>query len=213
MILSLRGDWADEQYSLVELISTFSSNPAPFPGPFHPYLHTNGAATHPIVLLINALLAHKRVLILGTQYPANHVARTVLSVCALATGCGQILRGITETALPYCNLSCYEMLEGMNGFVAGITNPRFVELPCWDVCCDIETGKITVNKNMKAGSSMGQNSGAQGSEVTVGQGTRLDLDAAGMASAPAAKMTATQKADCVDNQFMEEVSFQTLHPV
>lgn len=93
------------------------------------------------------------------------------------------------------------MMEGMTGFVAGITNPRFVELPCWDVCCDIETGKITVNKNMRAGDSPGNGE-------SLGNGMRLESEAegAGMASTPAAKMNATQKADCVDNQFMDEVS-------
>lgn len=105
------------------------------------------------------------------------------------------------------------MMEGMNGFVAGITNPRFVELPCWDVCCDIETGKITVNKNLKAGNAgVMMNKDAQGSENSVGGGIRLDGEAegAGMASTPAAKMSAMQKLDCVDNQFMEEVSHRFL---
>lgn len=82
----------------------------------------------------------------------------------------------------------------MSGFVAGVTNPRFIDLPCWDVCCDIETGKITVNKNMKPGTGT---TSKEGLEVDLGDEVK---------DAPVAKMTATQKADCIDNQFMEEVS-------
>ena len=195
---------ADEQYSLIELISTFSNNHPPFPAPYHPYLHTNGSATHPIILLINALLAHKRVLVLGTQFPAHSVARAVLGVCALGTGCGQVLRGITETALPYCNLSCYEMLEGMSGFIAGVTNPRFVDLPCWDVLCDIEIGRITVNKNLGGGPGpVGAMDQAGTSEASLGSTVRNDPPEKG--ESDQGKGKDGSRPDCIDNTFMDEV--------
>lgn len=102
------------------------------------------------------------------------------------------------------------MMEGMNGFVAGITNPRFVDLPIWDVCCDIETGKITVNKNMRtanAASGFGDEA-SPGDTVAdhAGAGGRPGGSDAANASTPGSKMVATQKGDCVDNQFMEDVS-------
>ena len=45
-------------------MQTFS-NAVPFPAPYHPYLHSNGANTHPVMLILNALLSLKSVLFLG----------------------------------------------------------------------------------------------------------------------------------------------------
>jgi hypothetical protein len=181
-------------------VLTFS-HPNPFPPPFHPHLHTNGPATHAVVLIFNALLAHKRVMFLGHGLPANQVARMVLAACAMASGCGQVLRGITETAFPYANLASLDILEEFSGFVAGVTNPRFEELPMtWDVLCNVETGKVTVSKELKSGSigAMKQSSGSSlGSVVKVEEDTQ--------AGTPQAKMNSATKADCVDNQFMDDV--------
>lgn len=35
------------------------------------------------------------------------------------------------------------------GFIAGVTNPRFEDLRCWDVLCNVETGKITVHRDIQ----------------------------------------------------------------
>lgn len=134
-------------YSLINLVKTFSpSNLTPFPGPYHPHLHTSGPSTHPIILLMNALLTQKRIIFLGHGQPAGKVANLVLATCALT---GQVLRGFTERAFPYSNLGGLDMLEEMPGFIAGVTNPRFEELPTrWDVLCNMETGRITVSKEI-----------------------------------------------------------------
>lgn len=34
-------------------------------------------------------------------------------------------------------------------FIAGVTNPIFESMPIWDVLCNIETGKISVNKDIR----------------------------------------------------------------
>ncbi|WVO14083.1 hypothetical protein L204_101711 [Cryptococcus depauperatus] len=192
-------------YSLIELVRTFSQNTIPFPPPFHPHLHTNGAATHPVILILNALLAQKRVMFLGHGLPANQVARMVLAACALGSGCGQILRGMTQCAFPYANLASLDILEEFSGFVAGVTNPRFEELPTtWDVLCNLETGKVTVSKNLKSGSvSMGSIRSRRSSDTSLSASiVRVDED--NSMGTPAAKMVAQSKPDCVDNQFMEE---------
>ncbi|OCF42058.1 hypothetical protein I317_04145 [Kwoniella heveanensis CBS 569] len=206
-------------YSIIELVQTFSHNAAPFPPPFHPHLHTNGSLTHPIILILNAMLAHKRVMFLGHGLPANQVARMVLAACALGSGCGQVLRGATSSAFPYANLASLDILEEFSGFVAGVTNPRFEELPTtWDVLCNLETGKVTVSKNLQSsgGPGPGAGSGAGGaagvasmksgrSSETSLSGSIVKVEDDPMAGTPQAKMNSAAKADCVDNQFMEEI--------
>ncbi|WVQ96709.1 hypothetical protein IAU59_003816 [Kwoniella sp. CBS 9459] len=214
-------------YSIIELVQTFSHNASPFPSPFHPHLHTNGSLTHPIILILNAMLAHKRVMFLGHGLPANQVARMVLAACALSSGCGQVLRGVTSSAFPYANLASLDILEEFSGFVAGVTNPRFEELPTtWDVLCNLETGKVTVSKNLQAGSggnssSSGGGGGGGGGGALAGggvgsmksgrssetslNGSMVKVEDDPMAGTPQAKMNSAAKSDCVDNQFMDEI--------
>jgi hypothetical protein len=97
------------QYSLITLISTFSkSNTLNPSAPLHPHLHTSGHATHPVILLFNALVTEKRVVFLGHGRPAGEVANLVLAACALGSGCGTVLQGYLERAIPYANLSIAE---------------------------------------------------------------------------------------------------------
>ncbi|KAK0522061.1 hypothetical protein OC834_006426 [Tilletia horrida] len=135
------------EYSLLKFMQTFA-NSTPV-GPQHPHLHSNGALTHPIVLLFNAMATQKRVIFLGHGQPANDVATFVLAACALGSGCGSVFRGFTARAFPYANLTSLDEMEKVPGYIAGVTNPRFEDLPAWDVICNIETGKITVSKDIE----------------------------------------------------------------
>jgi len=99
------------QYSLIQLIQTFSS--ATITGPLHPHLHSNGSLTHPIILLFNALVTGKRIIFLGHNRPAGQVSHYVLSACALGSGCGIILQGFIERAFPYANLTNRDEWESM----------------------------------------------------------------------------------------------------
>lgn len=131
----------------------------------------------------------------------------VLAACALGSGCGQVLRGMTECAFPYANLASLDILEEFPGYVAGVTNPRFEELPMtWDVLCNLETGKVTVSKNLKsAGVSMGSIGSGRSSEISL-SASIVKVDDDNTMGTPQAKMVSVSKADCVDNQFMDEVS-------
>lgn len=197
----------NEQYSIIELVQTFSQNPAPFQPPFHAHLHTNGANTHPVILILNALLANKRVMFLGHGLPANQVARMVLAACAMGSGCGQVLRGMTECAFPYANLASLDIFEEFSGYVAGVTNPRFEELPMtWDVLCNLETGKVTVSKNLRSASvSVGSIKSSRSSETSL-SASIVKVDDDNTTGTPQAKRASVSRADCVDNQFMDEVS-------
>ncbi|KAG2227363.1 hypothetical protein INT45_004318, partial [Circinella minor] len=139
-------------FSLINLIRTFSP-PATHPGspnPHHPHLDCTGSYTHPIMLLLNALLTQKRIIFLGYGHPSGEVANYVLAACALGSGCGTVLRGFTERAFPYTNLTSVDDLLKCPGFIAGVTNPTYEEHTAWwDVLCNIDTGKITVSKDIE----------------------------------------------------------------
>jgi hypothetical protein len=184
---------------------TFSQNAQPFPGPYHAYLHTNGANTHPVILLLNALLAHKRVLFLGHGLPAHNVARMVLAACAMASGSGQILRGYTEMAFPYANLASLDVLEEFSGYVAGVTNPRFEDLTSvWDVLCNLETGQISVSKDLKS-KAIGSLKSGRSSESSLSNSiVKVDDDPQATTPAATAKMVSQPRADDIDNQFMDD---------
>ncbi|KAI8376380.1 docking domain of Afi1 for Arf3 in vesicle trafficking-domain-containing protein [Radiomyces spectabilis] len=143
-------------FSLIKLITAFSRSTSTQPGspnPHHPHLDSPGPYTHPIMILLNALLTQKRIVFLGYGHPSGEVANYVLAACALGSGCGTVLRGFTERAFPYTNLTSVDDLLKCPGFIAGVTNPTYEEhTGWWDVLCNITTGKITVSKDIEVSS-------------------------------------------------------------
>lgn len=138
-------------FSLIKLIQNFSDSHAKSPQTFsslHPHLTTNGPTTHPIIVLINALLTQKRVIFLGHNMPSGDVAEAVLAACALASG--GILRGFTRHAFPYTDLTKIDDLLNVPGFIAGVTNPTFEHHPeWWDLLCDLQTGKMKISSKIE----------------------------------------------------------------
>ena len=138
-------------FSLIKLIQNISDTHHKSPQPFvlHPHLTTNGANTHPVIVLANALLTQKRVIFLGHNMPSGEVAEAVLAACALASG--GILRGFTRHAFPYTDLTKVEDLLNVPGFIAGVTNPTFELHPeWWDVLCDLPTGRVKISSRIDA---------------------------------------------------------------
>ncbi|KAI5370415.1 Putative arf3-interacting protein [Septoria linicola] len=138
-------------FSLVKLITTFSTPHAaqvvPF-NPTHPHLTTSGPTTHPIIVLLNALLTQKRVIFLGDKLPSSDVAEAVLAACALASG--GLLRGFTRHAFPYTDLTKIEDLLRVPGFIAGVTNPMFTHhAEWWDLMCDLGTGRMKISNRIE----------------------------------------------------------------
>ncbi|KAL8817462.1 MAG: hypothetical protein Q9223_003704 [Gallowayella weberi] len=136
-------------FSLIKLIQAFSTPHASSPQPFliHPHLTTSGAYTHPIIVLVNAILTQKRVIILGHNRPSGEVAEAVLAACALASG--GILRGFTRHAFPYTDLTKIDDLLNVPGFIAGVTNPAFANHPeWWDLLCDLPTGRMKISARL-----------------------------------------------------------------
>lgn len=138
-------------FSLVKLITTFSGPHATSPTPFqptHPHLTTSGPLTHPIIVLLNALLTQKRVIFLGHNLPSSDVAEAVLGACSLASG--GLLRGFTRHAFPYTDLTKIDDLLKVPGFIAGVTNPAFAhKTEWWDVLCDISTGRMRISNRIE----------------------------------------------------------------
>jgi hypothetical protein len=138
-------------FSLIKLIQTFSAPHQAQPQPFalHPHLTTTGAYTHPIVVLVNAMLTQKRVIFLGHNRPSGEVAEAVVAACALASG--GVLRGFTKHAFPYTDLTKIDELLKVPGFIAGVTNPAFSYHPeWWDLLCDLPSGRIKVSSSIEA---------------------------------------------------------------
>ncbi|KAK4545432.1 hypothetical protein LTR36_002782 [Oleoguttula mirabilis] len=145
-------------FSLVKLITTFSTphttNPLPF-SPVHPHLTTGGSTTHPIIVLLNALLTQKRVIFLGHNLPSSDVAEAVLGACALASG--GMLRGFTRHAFPYTDLTKIDDLLKVPGFIAGVTNPAFAHKPeWWDLLCDLGTGRMRISGKIEVAGAGGE---------------------------------------------------------
>ncbi|ORZ35669.1 stabilization of polarity axis-domain-containing protein [Catenaria anguillulae PL171] len=136
-------------FSMIKLFTKFAAHP-PFPAPHHPALHPHGASTPAILVLLNAILTHHRVLFVAHNLPAGEIANYVLAACALASGCGAVLRGFTERAFPYTCLANVDQLLACPGYIAGVTNPFFQEkTQWWDVCADVVNGRIRVSPNIK----------------------------------------------------------------
>ena len=137
-------------FSLIKLIQAFSAPHASSPQPFmlHPHLTTSGAYTHPIIVLVNAMLTQKRVIFLGYNRPSGEVAEAVLAACALVSG--GILRGFTRHAFPYTDLTKIDDLLNVPGFIAGVTNPAFANHPeWWDLLCDVPTGRMKISNRIE----------------------------------------------------------------
>jgi len=137
-------------FSLVKLIQNFSGPHVKQPQAYtpHPHLTTNGPNTHPIIVLVNALLTQKRIIFLGHNMPSGEVAEAVLAACALASG--GILRGFTRHAFPYTDLTKVDDLLNVPGFIAGVTNPTFELHPeWWDVLCDLPSGRIKISSKVE----------------------------------------------------------------
>ena len=134
------------EFSLIKLVQTFGTPHQTQPQPFalHPHLTSSGAFTHPLVVLINAMLTQKRVIFLGHNMPSGDVAEAVLAACALASG--GVLRGFTRHAFPYTDLTKIDELLKVPGFIAGVTNPAFSYHPeWWDLLCDLPTGRMKIS--------------------------------------------------------------------
>jgi hypothetical protein len=96
------------------------------------------------MIIYNALLYEKRIVMVGHNKNAGEVASYVLSVCSLAPGIPQVLR---KRVFPYVSLGNMDFLS-ITGYIVGATNPMFAREEYWDCMCDLDKGSIQVSSEM-----------------------------------------------------------------
>ncbi|KAF9236644.1 docking domain of Afi1 for Arf3 in vesicle trafficking-domain-containing protein [Melanogaster broomeanus] len=166
-------------YSLIQLIQTFSTPIVTVSGPLHPHLHTNGSLTHPIIILFNALVTGKRILFLGHNIPAGHVANYVLSACALGR----------DRAFPYAALAGGEDWVTTPAYIAGDRHPYFfppTTTPPAIVPLVSRTGTIRAESSAASEEEMARIATRDGKE----SGQKTDFAA---------------KSDSFDNMFIDDI--------
>lgn len=95
--------------------------------------------------IYNAILSEKRIFFLGFDRPAGELSSYVLSAICLVC---PPFTGLVANSFPYTNL-CYLDFLTVPGFIAGVSNPMFEERgEWWDVLCNIQTGRVTVNPKL-----------------------------------------------------------------
>ncbi|BFZ56869.1 hypothetical protein PYCC9005_003918 [Savitreella phatthalungensis] len=135
--------------SVIELMRIFSGG-LPSNTTLHPHLTTCDISTPAIMVIFNAMISSKRVIFMGNDRPSGIVSEHVLAACVMASGGTGVLRGFTERAFPYTDLSKIEDLLTVPGFIAGVTNGIFQHHPqWWDVLCNIDTGQVTISPLIK----------------------------------------------------------------
>lgn len=179
-------------FSLISLIQTFSNPHVSSPQPFattHAHLTTSGPLTHPIIVLMNALLTQKRVMMIGHSLPSSQVAEAVLAACSLVSG--GLLRGFVRHAFPYTDLTKIDDLLKVPGFIAGVTNPTFsIHAEWWDLLCDLQTGRMQISSKIEPapstegttffqpsghGITMLQNAGVNPASLSISSATAPDV--------------------------------------
>ncbi|CAG8583499.1 13259_t:CDS:2, partial [Racocetra fulgida] len=116
------------------------------------------------------------------------IADYVLSACAMGSGSGGVLRGFTERAFPYTNLT------NVDDLLKVIFEDHST---WWDVLCNIDTGKIIVSKDI----------------ATPSYGTKPDEKHEEGMRSPSSKTESwgREKWDTTDNEFMAEVMHAIQH--
>ena len=85
--------------------------------------------------VFNAIIAGKRIMVVGHGYSAQEVCNMVLGSAAMVA---PPLTGILSRCFPYANLTDLSFLE-VPGFIAGVTNPVFeTNLAWWDLCVKMD---------------------------------------------------------------------------
>lgn len=112
------------------------------------YLHSEltiyGVTTPPIIILINALLTGKRVLVMSYTASAGDIINHVLLLIKLVTGGGIVLGFLTRyNVFPMVDMSKIDLLEQCSHYLAGTINPFFKNNDkLWDVLYDLETNQL-----------------------------------------------------------------------
>lgn len=95
-----------------------------------------------VMTIFNAIVLEKRVIFMGFNCPMEELCKTVLAAVAMVS---PPLRDVLHRVFPYTSLS-YLDFEKLPSYILGVSNPMFeTHADWWDLFCNIQTGKVTVN--------------------------------------------------------------------
>jgi len=95
-----------------------------------------------VMIIFNAILMEKRVIFLGFNVAMEELCKTVL---AAACTVSPPLQDILHRVFPYTNLLYLDFTK-LPSYIVGVSNPMFENrAEWWDLLCNIQTGKVTVN--------------------------------------------------------------------
>lgn len=109
-----------------------------------------GAATPPIIVLINALLTGKRIIFMSYENSAGYIIDHVLLALKLITG-GGILTGVLTNynVFPMIDVSKVDILSECDSFIAGTINPFFKSNDrLWDLLYDLDANEFHISSQI-----------------------------------------------------------------
>ncbi|KAI3406149.1 hypothetical protein KGF56_000991 [Candida oxycetoniae] len=116
-----------------------------------------GLQTPPIIILINAILTGKKILLLSYENSAGYIIDHLLLILKIVTG-GGILSGILTNynIFPIIDVSKIDLLEKCDSFIAGTINPFFKNNnKLWELLYDLDSNELIISPNIDTGSGVG----------------------------------------------------------
>lgn len=109
-----------------------------------------GAATPPIMVLINAMLTGKRILFVSYDNSAGYIIDHVLVMLKLITGGGILTDILTNyNVFPLVDVSKVDLLASCDSFLAGTINPLFKGNDAlWDVLYDLDANEMHISSRL-----------------------------------------------------------------
>ena len=98
------------------------------------------------MVVFDALLSEKKILMAGSlDYSISNIIEFVFAAASLIS---PPLFGVQTKVYPYAQLSQITRLMQEKSYVAGVTNPMFIQnKACYDLLCQVDVGKLLVPKN------------------------------------------------------------------
>ncbi|EGV61891.1 hypothetical protein PSN45_000584 [Yamadazyma tenuis] len=112
-----------------------------------------GLSTPSIILMINAILTGKKVILLSYDKSSGYIIDFMLTILKIVTG-GGILTGLLSNynIFPIVDVSKIDIMEQCDSFLAGTINPFFKNNESlWDVLYDLDSNEILLSKNLDEG--------------------------------------------------------------
>lgn len=109
-----------------------------------------GAATPPIIVLINAMLTGKRILFVSYESSAGEIIDHVLVALKLFTGGGILTDVLTNyNVFPMIDVSKVDLLAECDSFLAGTINPFFKNNDSlWDLLYDLDSNEFHISSKI-----------------------------------------------------------------